>query len=239
MKLLIGCPVKNRAWILNEWFDHIYSSCDYANIEPQFCFILGHSSDRTDTIIKNRVSSFGFTERTKTIEAELPKGIDRSWSIERIESMVSARNQLLQFVRLLQPEYFLSLDSDILASKYLVSNLLETMSTHQLKPDAVGGRCYMTRWNSCSSYGKIAEDVDFKRGSDFEGLCQVNVIMAIKIMNEKAYNIDYSFHQQGEDIAWSKNCRNAGLKLMWDGRTISKHVLEKDMLEVVDERVGF
>ena len=99
MKLLIGCPVKNRAWIMEQWFDHVYRSCSKADIDPIFVFVSGRSSDRTDTIIKNRVSSFAHIEKTLTYEVELPEGIDRSWSHARIQSMVSIRNQLLKLVR--------------------------------------------------------------------------------------------------------------------------------------------
>jgi hypothetical protein len=63
--------------------------------------------------------------------------------------------------------------------------------------------------------------------------------LAIKLMSPRAYNIDYRFHHQGEDIGWSVAATEKGLKLGWDGRICSKHVMAADQLQLVDPRCGY
>jgi hypothetical protein len=58
-------------------------------------------------------------------------------------------------------------------------------------------------------------------------------------MKPEAYNIDYKVADQGEDIGWSQNCKQARLKLLWDGSHASKHVMRRKDLENVDVRVGY
>jgi hypothetical protein len=234
MELVIGCPIKDRAWVLNAWIDAALISFYKADVDPFFAFVTGPSSDETNQIIENRLSG-RFVSIESTQDVPLGEGEHRFWGPERMNSIVSHRNQLLGLVRELQPDRFLSLDSDILLHPRTVNNLLETSDMY----DAVGGRCFMSPVRKVSSYGKLDDSRDFKRGTDGDGVFPVGVIMAIKMMNPYAYEVDYSFHKDGEDISWSRSCRENGLSLGWDGRNINKHVLNRFMLEQVDERVGF
>jgi hypothetical protein len=74
---------------------------------------------------------------------------------------------------------------------------------------------------------------------DGRGCHKADVIMAVKLMSPAAYNVDYEVHRQGEDIGWSIAARKKGVKLGWDGRTVSKHLMTKDALDKIDKRVGF
>ena len=149
--------------------------------------------------------------------------------------MVRLRNILLESVRTLEPDIFLSLDSDILLHPNTIMNLIESLDNY----DAVGGRCYMYPMGTREpSYGAL-DRREFIRGEDFGGICQAGVLMGIKMMSPKAYNVDYRFSHFGEDIGWSHACRDLDLTLGWDGRTINKHLLNPEMLNIIDERVGF
>lgn len=237
MKLLIGCPVWHRDWIIEEWIDHAVMSAKYAGITPHFLVVCDPRDPTCDQMVdiceKRRLNLKQiFTEEHR------PPSDKRQWTYERFAHMVYLRNKLLKGVRRLKPDYFLSLDSDILLAPQTIEQLIETQQEHEY--DAVGGKCYMTtRTRDVPSYA------NFKRGSmslrrqDSNMVMRVHVIMAIKLMTPAAYNIDYAMDRHGEDIGWSMAARVHGLKLGWDGRTCNKHVMHPNMLGAADERVGF
>jgi len=59
---------------------------------------------------------------------------------------------------------------------------------------------------------------------------QSDVIMAAKMMNKKVYNtIDYSIHEQGEDVGWSRSCRENNFKLFCASYIYAPHIMPEDM----------
>jgi hypothetical protein len=235
MKLVIGCPVRDRAWILEDWFDHIERACDTTGITPEFAFIAGASYDNTDRIIKRRTRGKNL-HFVKISDPGLPPGAQhRSWGPERMRFMVEVRNDLLQLVRNESPDLFLSLDSDILIHQDLIKNLVESVENY----DAVAGKTYLHAHEKTMNYGNwIGPDPRMRRGQDRTGVFKAGIIMAIKLMTENAYNIDYEYHFYGEDLGWSWACKRAGLALGVDGNNINKHCLNPQMLYRVDPRIG-
>lgn len=227
--LLVGCPVSRREWVLPAWLTAVTVSCARAGLEPAFVFVGDRSDPSFDVIGRHAPSSV-------VVEVTDLRAIDRrQWGPRRYQRMVELRNRLLGAVREMEPAQFLSLDSDILLHPDAVMSLLEALDSY----DAVGARCYMTEWGvSAPSYGQLGRQGTLQR-TDTCGLVPVDVIMAAKMMRPTAYKVDYRFDMQGEDIGWSKACAEAGLRLGWDGRVISKHVLNPSMLDRVDPRVGF
>jgi hypothetical protein len=149
--------------------------------------------------------------------------------------MVELRNRLLQIVRLLDPPLFLSLDSDILLHPDALRNMIE--STDRF--DVVGGKAFMTSTGSaCPSWGFPTTGGGIHR-SDAYGVFAVDIVMAIKLLTPKAYEVEYEFHGHGEDVGFSRNCRAAGLALGADARVCNKHVMTPEWLERIDERCGF
>ena len=151
--------------------------------------------------------------------------------------MVSLRNILLAKVREYQPDYFLSLDSDIL----LVNpNTIELLIAHiNSGADAVNPLMFMTpvgtmypsvmKWVG-EPGGKAHRDQAFSLGDYF----QSDVIMAAKMMSKEVYNnVDYCMHEQGEDLGWSGNCAKAGYKLYCASYIYAIHVMGRQMLNSV------
>ena len=214
-------------------------SCEAAGITPNFIFVAsGNCSDNSLELLKAFKNSEILLYDDRQAELQiLPDGTRelRRWDSGRVELMVRLRNFLLCSVRSVAPDAFLSLDSDILIHPDLVKNLLQSLENY----DAVGGRCYMYHMGTREpSYGSL-DSRDFVRGEDLGFVCDAGVLMAIKMMTCPAYGVDYDFHHLGEDIGWSLSCRQKGLRLGWDGRIINKHLLYPDMLDRIDDRVGF
>lgn len=237
MTLLVGCPIWHREWVVDEWVDHVVMSAKYADEKPSF-LVVTDPRDPTCAKLEEICTKRRLGLKQIFVEENRPPTDKRTWTHERFAHMVYLRNTLLKGVRRLKPDYFLSLDSDILLAPPAIHDLIETQREYEW--DAVGGKCYMTtRGKQVPSYAMFKKGSTSLRRGEACGVMRVHVIMAIKLMTPAAYGIDYTMDRHGEDIGWSLAARANGLKLGWDGRTCNKHVMSPQMLEVIDERVGF
>jgi hypothetical protein len=229
VKLIVGCPVSCREWVLPTWFAHVERAAELASLQPSYTFVC-HPNDRSRNVLIEHAPA------ATIVPASFHRGNDeRRWNPPRYQQMVELRNQLLGAVRDQSPDLFLSLDSDILLHPDQLKLMIECLDRF----GAVGGRCYMTSSGTrFPSWGRLTRDGNLQR-SDSDGTFPVDVIMAIKLMTPAAYNIDYVLDIQGEDIGWSRAATRAGVRLGWDGRTIAKHVLAPHLLTPRDPRVGF
>jgi hypothetical protein len=93
VKLLVGCPVAQRQWILPTWFNHVRTAADVAGIEPAFVFVV-HPQDRSWNCILEHAPD------ATLIEPPFNRGNDvRTWTPQRYVQMVTLRNLLLAGVR--------------------------------------------------------------------------------------------------------------------------------------------
>ncbi len=231
MKLLIGCPVRKREWILPTWKQYALKSAANAGLVPEFLFVAGVDD----------LESCTWDDSTVIAVDEPAREDVRRWGSDRLQHMVELRNLLLCEVRKIEPTYFLSLDSDILLHPKAIEGMLEHMNRSDVW--AVGGKAFMAPGRDCPSYaifnnGRKAPWAGFHR-RDSNGVMEVDILMAVKMMKSSAYGVDYVFHKQGEDVGWSLGVTNAGGALLWDGRYCSKHVMKPSKLEQVDVRSGY
>lgn len=236
MKLFVGCPVTRRNWILNKWHVHVLRSVEYlrrsTECELEYIFVV--PSHDTETVAT--VAEFEVPVHIR-LRDEHPIPDRRMWSSGRYTSMVETRNHLLDSVREFSPDYFLSLDSDILLAPEALQSALSVLTEDTW---AVGLGAYMTpRGSGVTSMGVWLPNHNSYKRIDTDEVVRCDIIMAAKLMSPKAYNIDYEFHRNGEDLGWSLAVQRAGGKFLWDGRVKNKHVMEPGLLNVVDSRVGF
>lgn len=236
-RLIIGCPIRTREWIVEPWLRYALVSVLKTDIQFSFMFLIDENDPIQDKIndmlVEYEIPGYFDTFPSyQGVDAE----IEHSWSPEKVQYMVDLRNGLLESVRKMAPDYFLSLDSDILAHQDLIGNLLES----SVKFDAVGGKTYLSKQSRLPSYAMVnSYSNNLVRTDDIDYVCPVDVIMAIKLMNGSAYGIDYGYDNRGEDIGWSENVKKAGLKIGYDARVVSKHIMEKSQLYSIDPRVGY
>lgn len=230
MKVVVGCPVRKRNWILPEWRSHVEAGIP-DGVEVSYAFVVDEDDLETCELL-------GSWSNTALVPVKEPfREDERSWGPERYEHMSYLRNTLLSYVRMVGPDFFLSLDSDILIHPDALANLIETAIDNNA--DAVGGLTYLdpvdhrvtniANWSnrSMTRFNRVLEP----------GVHPVDVIMAIKLMAPNGYNTDYPVHNNGEDLGWS--AAMTGRSIFCDGRVASKHVMRPKYLELVDLRVGY
>lgn len=244
MKILAGCPVHDRAWIIDRWAAHLVEAAEVAGVDLELV-LLGDPADPT-------FAAVGHPAHRIDVDEPRPTSV-RHWSpLEivdgqtRVERMVDLRNRLLQEVRLIGPDLFLSIDSDILLHRDALANMIETvdvrgwpavggytfMSPPDPRPHVPSQRCY-------GSYAHIISANVFDRRGIEGSVIPCDVIMAIKLMTPTAYHVDYQWDEQGEDFGWCRALRRLGHQVGIDGRVASKHVMENWQLDHIDDRVGF
>lgn len=237
MKLLIGCPIYKRSWILPTWIKCIISqSVDMSNIG----LVFEAAPDDESTIASleawkkydKRIPYFNINIREDIPHFEHSEN-GRQWTVSRYENMTSLRNSLLSKVREVEPDYYFSLDSDILIEN---TSTLELLIAHIVDgADAVSPLMFMTPHNilypSVMSWRSQQDTMAYREeryplGTYF----QSDVIMAAKMMSKKTYTeVDYSIHNQGEDVGWSLNCREKNLKLFSASYIYAPHIMNKIM----------
>lgn len=227
----------HRDWILKRWWTYAERAAARAGFpNPEYIFV---GNPRVDFGTWSVIASIAKRSRVHRVITVEERDVDkREWNYDRFEHMAELRNYLLRIVRTIEPQYFLSLDSDILLHEGALANAFETLDRFEW--GAVGLKAHLTERVSnthCPSYAKLHNGGI--RRQDTEAVFPCDVLMAIKLMTPAAYAINYKADPQGEDIGWSKNCHDAHVRLGFDGRICSKHVMKPEQLDVVDPRCGY
>lgn len=239
MKVLIGCPIYKRDWILHHWIKCILSQSVSVK-DIGFLFEVSPDDEKTITILETfkklekNIPYFEIVVREDISHFEhIENG--RNWTISKYENMVSLRNHLLNKVREINPEYYFSLDSDILLEN---TGTIELLIAHiKSGADAVSPLMFMTpigtmypsvmNWREDienKAYRKIAYPI----GEYFKS----DVIMAAKMMSKKVYSsVDYHIHEQGEDVGWSYQCKVQGHKLYSASYIYAPHIMSVGMYQ--------
>lgn len=237
MKIIIGTPIYKRSWILPHW---IRCLLDQSISFKDIGFIFEVSPDDDETIkslnlwkkIDKNIPIFDIKIR-EDIPHFQHADHGRQWSISKYINMVSLRNSLLNTVRQIQPEYYFSLDSDILLTN---PNTIEMLVAHvKSGADAVNPLMFMTpigtMYPSVMNWREDISDKAYRKeqyplGTYFES----DVIMAAKMMSKDVYNtIDYQVHEQGEDVGWSLACKKNGFKLFCASYLYAPHIMSEQM----------
>ncbi len=228
-----------RSWILHHWIKSIISQSIPVN---DIGFIFEVSPDDTATI-QALESWKKFDKRIPYFEIKIREDIPhfehenngRQWSMSKYVNMVSLRNSLLESVRKIQPEYYFSLDSDILLTN---TNTIELLIAHiKSGADAVNPLMFMTPFGTMYPSvmdwrldvpAKAFRKEKYELGHNF----QSDVIMAAKMMSKDVYNnINYTLHEQGEDVGWSLECKKAGFKLYSASYIYAPHIMSEVMYQ--------
>lgn len=239
MKLIIGCPVYKRAWILPTWFKFIEQQTMPLS-DIGFVFELGTDDDETHNVLWEwqlahpEVSVFDAVVRDDINHETHPKS-GRQWTGSKYWRMVDLRNSLLDRVMSHEPQKFFSLDSDILLEHPETLERLFNMTEHL---DAVGILSYMkpgtTQYPSVMSWvngvGNRARRAD--AGYPIGTIFRSDIIMAAVMMSKKVYeNTKYQWHKQGEDLGWSAYATQKGYELWCASNVYGAHIMHEDHLE--------
>lgn len=221
--LLVGCPLRDRNWAMPHWLKHLNVAAEKVDVELSYVFVVENHDATTRNWLWDNITGPLYIQTTH----ETGRDANHMWKVEDFPRMAGLRNNLLGKVRSLEPDHFLSLDSDIFLEPNALVEMYEALEHY----DAVGVKTSMCRHLWCESWMYYAPTSDvFVRTNEPrpDTHQKVDAIMAGKLMTPEAYKINYRHDPQGEDLGWCRNATSAGLRLGIAG--CARHIMHKDDL---------
>jgi hypothetical protein len=237
--LVVGCPVYERAWVLDTWFEALLKSIDGLGEPVETALLMNYadSEDGTREIIGRWAVHFDSLHLIYDHGNDHEK--QRAWRFDRYVTMSRLRNKLLESVREIEPDYYLSLDTDMILQPDTLKKLFEALDAQPF--DGIAPMAYMTP-RGTTYPNAINSDLQTRPPLP-EGhpeVVPVSVCFGTVLMRPSLYNgVDYSAHNMGEDIGWGKSALEAGLSMALHTGAKIKHVMTPEMLREVDPRVGY
>lgn len=230
--IVVFAPVHERGWILREWFDALANQEDHPPDGIHILLNYGASVDDTLAIMQEEADR----ERFGVVEWMEDEGTDhvgrRFWTHDRYQTMVRLRNDLLNRVREIGPDYALSCDTDML----LPAHTFRTLFGNLGKYGGIAPLAFMTEqgenFPNCMS-------MDNQRVIP-PHTCAQYAVFGVVLMTRLLYSsVDYSVHGMGEDLGWARSVWEAKIPLALCPDVRVKHVMSHSRLGELDVRVGF
>lgn len=239
MYVIAGCPVSGRAWVVKQWVAHLTRAAKHAEIDLIIYTLVPERDVDTAQAIKEACLA-NHVEHILECTDEEPRGesLKREWSATRYDQMVYLRNRMLRAVRLLGPDMFISVDSDILLNRYAISSMMDALQENQ-DYAAMGSKTWLHPFDEGITNGANLTRHNTLLRLKAEAIVPAKVLMAIVGMKPDAYHVNYESDPKGEDIGWSRRVTEAGFKMGFDGRVASKHIMSEADLHKIDPRVGW
>jgi len=231
-KILIGCPVRNREWILNDYLESI-KKLNFPKKNISLCFIVNDSTDNSERILRifqnNNIKKY---DNILILTKNLNTPVDnRSGTVRNIlyGSLANLRNHLLDVAKILNVDYLFSIDSDILVSSNSLVDLLEC------NKDIIS----MQIWNDERKIfpniliknpdsTKKAEFVHYKKFPT-NSIFECDATGACYLLSKNVFeNVKYSWHVQGEDMAFCKDAKDLNYEIWCNPLIKCEHYLNKD-----------
>lgn len=224
MEVVIGMPVKDRAWCLEDWFKSVETQETDASVHVAVLYT--ESSDDTLRILRDRDTTIIDDEEPGRPIAEID---DHLWGKEAgYTYMARVRNKLLDKVeKYFSPDYYFSLDSDIMLPPDGLQRLLDYAQSH---PGVVSPAVNMTQtgtaWNTMSWTDRFQPGTAF-RPVKMPAEGQSDVIMAAMLLDRSGMDCCWAPHYQGEDVGFSLDARARKVPLWWTSTITCEHRMRK------------
>lgn len=239
MKILIGCPIYKRDWILDKWFEAIEGQTIPLS-DIGFIFELGTNDDDThDKLWRWHMNHPEVTVFDGAIREDEQHNhhsdSGRQWKQSDYYRMVNFRNSLLDRAIAYEPDRYFSLDSDIILEN---PKTLEILYDYTSELDVVSPLMFMypkgcdfpsvMTWESKPGGRAYRDRGNYKWGELF----QADVVMAAVMMRPEVYKTTrYQWHRQGEDLGFAWNMAENGFTSYCASDIYCPHIMHTWMLD--------
>lgn len=221
-KVLIGCPVRNRAWILPHYLEAL-KGLDYDEEDIEYCFIVNDSTDDTLDILRDfRFKSKSFV---KIIICDLQGNTNHHRGYYSFFHLSILRNILLEEFLKSEAAYLLSVDSDIILPSHALKSLkaadCDIISALVCNGHEIGdARVYNILKRKPN--GRYEYIRDFPTYEIFEVDC-TGAAYLIKREVVKKYLVRYSASRGSEDIGFCEDAKAKGRRIWCNPTVIGRH----------------
>lgn len=221
-KILIGCPARNRDWILPRYLEAL-EKLDYDDSKLEYCFIVNDSTDKTLEIFQEFRNKKSNQVRIITCNLQGNTGHNRGYY--SFFHLAILRNILLGELLKSDCEYLLSVDSDILVPphtlKYLLADNCDIISALVCNGHEIGDKNIynILKRKLDERYEHIR---DFPSDQIFEVDCTGAAYLIKREVIDK-YRLRYSASRGSEDIGFCENAKARGIKIYCNPQVEAKH----------------
>lgn len=221
-KVLIGCPVRNRAWILPRYLQSL-RNLDYDHSKIEYCFVVNNSVDNTLEILRNFKNEISNPVRIVHCNLHANNGHQRGqYSFFHLAIL---RNILLDEFLKTDCEYLLSVDSDILLPPDTIKALQEPqydiISALVCNGHEIGDESIYNILNRKPN-GRYEHIRNFPTDQVFEVDCTGAAYLIKRPVIEK-YRVRYSASKGPEDIGFCEDAKAKGIKIYCNPQVVAEH----------------
>ncbi|MDP9699762.1 GT2 family glycosyltransferase [Paenibacillus intestini] len=203
-KVLIGSPVRNRAWVLER---HL-QSLDQQAVHQQFRYILNDSEDQTEHILQEH--------RIPYSTYDLGKTYGHLRGQYAYAHLAKLRNRLLEEFLLTDCDYLFSVDTDIIVPEDSLEQLMN--NDKDICSMLIRNHPQIKAHNALIRGQHVPE---FR-----EGLIPVDLTGAVYLIKREVIEagVRYANHASGEDAPFCEQAKSLGFELFVDTRLRPVHV---------------
>lgn len=250
-KILISCPISNRAFILPYYLQSILK-LDYNKKLIDIYWIINNSKDNSLSLLSQFKEKYKNEYNSINIEIYNNKKLPKDERIDVIREkyiynwLSELRNKILDKCVKLSCDYLLSSDSDILLKPCTLKRLIENNKdicscliyngylfdgidkaykhTNMLKKNIYNQYVHITNYKTKFPFKNpkgTLVDLDFSGAS---------MLIKKKVCQNK--NIRFGYHKQGEDEVFFRTAINNGFKAYGDISLYQNHIMSPECLDL-------
>jgi GT2 family glycosyltransferase len=223
--VLIGCPVRDRAWILPHYLAHLYR-LEYPKELSTLCFVLNDSTDGTQAILEDfaRAHEHEYRRIKLVLFNQGAEKDVRQADIRRrvFLTLAKARNRFLE--ELGDEDYLFSVDSDVLVPPSALTELLAC------DKDIVAARIWNDPRKTIPNF-LYRGPWYYRHYSAFPcpALFEVAITGAVYLLKRAVVEkVRYGDHLQGEDVYFCEDAQRHGFKLWVHTGVYCEHVMSPE-----------
>lgn len=219
-RVMIGCPVRNRAWILPHFLQNL-TALVYPPEQIEYCFVINDCTDETELILQE--FAHRFPARLLYDNSSRPGGWQRgSYQFSRLAEL---RNRLLEEFLHSNCTYLFSVDSDIMVPPATLQQLMQVdkdiVSALVCNGKEIGDDQF---YNVFKQVGERLIPIrDFPR----HGIFPVDCTGAAYLIKRQVISagVRYNSHWGAEDIGFCKEAKQHGFAIFCHGAIECEHIM--------------
>lgn len=226
--VMVGCPVRNRAWILPYYLEAL-EKLDYPQELIVYGFIVNNSVDDTEKILRDFSDRHPGQVKIHVHNFASPGRHQRGYY--SLSNLAVLRNLFIDLFLASSSQYLFSVDSDIIVPphslRYLLNDECDVTAALVCNGHQIGDQGVFNILNQ-NNKGNYIHIRNFPSNRIFPVDC-TGAAYLIKRTVLVGTEIRYSADRGSEDIAFCEKVRNHGLEIVCDPRVICEHIMEENM----------
>ena len=233
-RVLIGCPVRDRGWILPRYLQSL-SNLEYPQNRIEYAFVVNDSTDDTMAILQEFARQSASPVHITLKNMANPHSSSRG--AYNIDNLAILRNILLNIFLKTRCKHLFSVDSDILVTpeslKELIKLNLPVVSLLVRNDHHLGELGYHNIMKLQDGHYRPVQD--FPRGRPIPVDCTgAGYLIQRWVIEEKG--VRYCPNRQGEDVGFCEDARAKGIGIWCHTGLESTHVMLKQDIQKNNKR---